>query len=206
MRCNHIMDNQLIKSIVRCAFKICFYYLLKWFLPSTIDSGAGSLPKYEAKLMEQINILKMILQTEIDPGSGSGSDSGSGSGSGSLCTESIGSTNTENTEYNSESLDSETKRNAYEKIKDNITAQLKEKYGTDTYVEFNVCDDESKDDMICALKIKEMGKNDPNPEKYGKSDIYVNTKTKTFQIRTSDGFQSFPLGKKSIVRCEKSIK
>ncbi len=207
------MDKDLIKSIVRCAFKICFYYFLKCFL-LTIDSygNKGSLSKYEIKLLERISVLKsLVLELDLD----SSNEKSSESDSGSLCssTKNIESLNTEITESSnissnknySESIDSDTKHMAYEKIKENITTQLKEKYGADTHIEFDLCDDQTSDknNVICALKIKEMGKTEPDPEKFGESDIYVNTKTKTFQIKTSEGFHFFPLGKKSIVRYEK---
>ena len=211
------MDKDLIKSIVRCAFKICFYYFLKCFLPLTVIDSHGS---FDIKLLKQIHTLKKLvlhLDSEVSESAtisetiGSDSTSTSTSASTSTCsnlkpnsfTDGSNCSSTDNSSENN----NDTKHIAYEKIKENITNQLKEKYGSDTQIEFNMCDDimtKEKENMICALKIKEMGKIDPDPEKYGKSDIYVNTKTKTFHVRTLDGFQTFPLGKKSIVRCEKS--
>lgn len=220
------MNKNLIKSIVRCAFRICFIYFLKCFLPLIIIDSRGSsssllsMSNYEIELLKQISILKkLVLQFDSDESldssaSPSVNESPSASASASENTSTNASANSNNSNdshsENSESLDSNTKHLAYEKIKENITNQLKEKYGAETRVEFNICNDKEtdknnvKNDMICALKIKEMGKTDPDPEKYGNSDIYVNTKTKTFHVKTLNGFQSFPLGKKSIVKCEKS--
>lgn len=58
---------------------------------------------------------------------------------------------------------------------------------------------------ILLLKIKEIGDEDPDYNKFKLSDIYVNKKSKTFHIKGDDGFYVFPLSKKCIVRCDNNI-
>jgi hypothetical protein len=98
------------------------------------------------------------------------------------------------------------RESAYDDIKKSITLQLKEKYGDDICVDFayddiNVAE---KEDILYSLKIKEIGKSEPNPKEFSESEIYINTSSKQFCIKTKDGFQKFPLTKRSVVKCEKN--
>ncbi len=61
----------------------------------------------------------------------------------------------------------------------------------------------ASDDSAYSLKIKNIGNQEPNKDDFNDSDIYINQKSKKFYIKTSNGFTSFPLNKKSIVRYEK---
>ena len=172
------MNSELINAIVRCAFKICYIYFLKCFIPP-INIGSlshiFSSNDHDRKLKEYISHMKQLILS-------------------SSCHNNIEST---------ESIDKDT---AYSEIKKNITSQLKEKYGDDVFIEFENKDKDKNKEMdksIYSLKIKKTGIINPHMTDFDESDIYVNTKTKTFHIRTKRGFEIFPLVKNSIIKCDK---
>ena len=75
---------------------------------------------------------------------------------------------------------------------------------TPGHVDFNYEDKEkNKEKMLYSLKIKKLGADKPCTDNFNESDIYVNTLTKKFYVRSGDGFASFNLVKNSIVKCEK---
>lgn len=179
------MNGESINAVVRCAFKICYIYFLKCFLPSISfvpSINLSSSTNYDRRLKEQINHMKRLLLSIGNQDQVKTSD------------------HTKTDEYVASVKDA-----AYSEIKKTITTQLKEKYGDDVCVEFNYEDnDVNKEKMLYSLKIKRLGTSLPIPEDYSESDIYVNTKTKTFHVRSGKGFESFPLIKHSIVKCERS--
>jgi len=111
------------------------------------------------------------------------------------------------------------KKETYDVIKKNITDNLKEKYGENVEIDFK-CDEtiktkktpkkqmvpeksKSLENTVYSLKIKEVGKDEPKKNNFCESEIYVNTKTKKFYVRSKNGFESFDLQKRSVVRCKK---
>lgn len=167
------MNTELINSIVSCAFKICLTYILKYFDLLSFLK----LYDYDKELCCQINKLRDILGNKCD------------------------------TIHN----------NAYdlikEKIKDDITEKIKDKYGDDVSIDFSYDvqiqpdkhndENDEKQKVLYSLRVKEMNNKEPDESKFNKSEIYVNTKKKTFCVKTDKGFKEFPLIKKSIIRCEK---
>ena len=195
------MNRESINAIVRCAFKICYIYFLKCFLPSiTFGSNINlfSSTDYDRRLKEQIKDMKRHLTSVSDDKKTVGDDKKT------VQTRDIPqgkmSDYTKTDEY-----DASVKDAAYSEIKKTITGQLREQYGDDICVEFNYEDnDKNKEKNLYSLKIKRLGTSSPKPADYSDSDIYVNTKTKTFHVLANGAFTSFPLIKHSIVKCEKS--
>jgi len=94
----------------------------------------------------------------------------------------------------------------YDTIKEKITNELKEKYGSDIDIEFEYENEgETKTEMESSysLKIKSVGRGEPNPTDFKESEIYVNAKNKKYYIRSGNGFVTHPLRKRSVIRCEK---
>jgi hypothetical protein len=58
--------------------------------------------------------------------------------------------------------------------------------------------------IVYAIKIKQLGNHDPDPDLFNDSDIYINKKTKIFYVKSQEGFSTFPLIKQSIIKCEKA--
>lgn len=59
-------------------------------------------------------------------------------------------------------------------------------------------------DSLYSLKIKGIGRTDPDIHSFSESDIYVNTKAKTFSVMCGKGFKTFPLPKKSVIKYDKN--
>jgi hypothetical protein len=188
------MNKDSIDAIVRCAFQICCIYFLKCFYPSVKFGSCVSLctaRNYDKELCEIIYKLKKIL-CDVEPLTHKKCDKPNEQ---SRKQETPCFTKTD--EYYPAN-----KNIAYGEIKDTITQQLKDKYGENICVDFTYDDcDDSK--MLYSLKIKEIGKCDPDPRDFCESEIYVNTKNKTFHVKIGNKFKSFPLVKKSIVKCER---
>ena len=205
------MNKTDVKLIIKIAFKICFLYLLRTFMPSFglrkyIDGS--SCRDYNKEILSEIAKLKKVIQQcETNENNKSDSDSSSSSSSSS-------SSDSDKDDNCPKIEKKKMKHEAIKTIKKEITTKLKEKYGDDTQVEFSErsdlsdgnscksdCDDGDK--SIYSLKIKLMGNCDPDAKKFKESEIYVNTKHKTFMVRTKKGFETFPLIKRSVVKCEK---
>lgn len=173
------MNSEMISAIVRCAFKICCIYFLKCFLPVIKFGSSGHVhrgkDRYDLMLRDQIKVMGHLLSSERG--------------------DVLDFTKTDNL-----------KDEAYGEIKKKITSRLKEQYGDNICIDFTYdeAEDCKKDKVLYSLKVKELGKNDPDEKDFEESEIFVNTKTKTFGVRTSKGFRVFPLAKRSVVRCEKS--
>lgn len=184
------MNGDLIKAIVRCAFKICIMYFMKCFVaPINISSVFGGVSKnYDCELLEHICEMKLLCdRIKNNPKS---------------CD-----TQTESSVNETDSCDDESemsnRNEKYNKIKQSIAEKLKETYGDDVCVDFsNNNNNENK--ILYSIKIKQVGRNEPNPKDFCESDIYVNTQNKMFYVRTSKGFNMYPLTKKSVVRCERT--
>lgn len=67
----------------------------------------------------------------------------------------------------------------------------------DSYGNYN---DKKSGNETFALKIKDIGRDIPKENEYNDSEIFINIENKTIQIKTKNGFKTFPLNKKSIVR------
>lgn len=216
------MNGESINAVVRCAFKICYIYFLKCFLPS-ISLGSNinlfSSTDYDRRLKEQINHMKRLLtstsavpstektQEKVTDGVPAKTDKKQSKPPKQEESDKSSEKNSAKTsDYtDTDEHDASIKDAAYSEIKKTIANQLKEKYGNDICVEFNYEDnDKNKEKMLYSLKIKRLGTSTPNPDDYADSDIYVNTKNKTFNVRSGKGFTSFPLIKHSIVKCERS--
>jgi len=150
-----------INMIIGCAFRICYIYLLKCFLPAiTIGSYVIMCPKdYDNELMENILYMKRLMSNE---------------------------NNTTMIKPNEEKL------SADDDIMSNKLVNFTE-----------TTDDIDEEKILYTLKIKQIGTSEPVLSDYAESDIYVNSKTKMFLVRSTDGFKSFPLIKQSIVNCER---
>ena len=203
------MNGESINCIVRCAFKICYIYFLKCFLPSInlgLNINLFSPVDYDCMLCGQINHMKQLIISNPQPQTQCCENikTDDSSKQTQICDGSeILSKNSNSTQSDDHSAS--IKEAARCEIKQTITSQLKKKYGDDICIEFNYADnDKKKEKMIYSLKIKQIGPRLPNPDNYSESDIYVNTKTKSFYVRSGEGFASFPLIKQSIVKCEKS--
>jgi hypothetical protein len=104
---------------------------------------------------------------------------------------------------------------AYDEIKQNITNQLKEKYGDDVSVNFSHNKpqiyhssqylarngtDSIHDKFTYALKIKGIGRDIPREKDFAESEIYINTDKKLLFIKSQNRFVVFPLLRKSIIK------
>ena len=194
------MNKDLVNSIVKCAFRICSIYFMKFFVPNVNLGSYKTLPQdsnYEAELNKAISKMRDLLLKDYQ--------------------------NNSNNITSVEETDEYARKTAYKQIKKNLTIQLKEKYGDNIQIDFcnekiNKNNDNDKDVIILktenesvnefkeghdrkyALKIKEIGQHEPNTKNFDENDIYVNTKTKTYHIKVKNGFNTYPLGKRSIVR------
>jgi hypothetical protein len=191
------MTKDSINAIIRCAFKLCFIYFLKYFIPPLNFGphiGLCAITNYEKELHEQIAKLKELVlshPTNNEP--------------------KIHKSKKEREENDdlftkTDNHDAAIKEAAYDEIKKTIVNKLKEEHGDNICVEFTYQDNEEleKNKVLYSLKIKEIGKDQPPDDKFKESEIYVNTKTKTFHVKTDNGFKSFPLIKRSVIRCEKT--
>lgn len=208
------MDECHILLIVKCAFQICYYYLLNCFtcvpikMGSCINVSMGN--NYNSDLICVITKLKKLLSKICIS-----DDYPCGSIPDYSCD-----TNTSDHHTGDYDICSNDSPNGYinkekkiiKKIKKNITEQLKNKYGDDVCIEFqydnNVCNNDSDDNnnngkAMYSMKIKDMGKHEPDKDDYKLSEIYVSTKNKKFYVKTRNGFECYPLAKKSLVRCDK---
>lgn len=159
--------NDNLNVIIGCAFRICFLYFLKCFLP-VISLGTIRLsPKnYDHELLEQILIMRSLVQPTLQNTESSDKESNNTM----ICVEQD--SEHHNTNNGNTTIPNDTETN-------------------------------DRDKILYALKIKQIERTDPDPKNFKMSDIYVNKKTRTFHIRTHDGFESFPLIKRSIVQFEK---
>jgi len=203
------MNKTDVKLIIKIAFKICFLYLLRTFMPSFSLRkyiNSSSCRDYNKEILSEISKLKKVIQHCENKSDSSSNDTNDTSDSSS----------SESSESNDDDECNKIEKKkmnheAIKSIKKEITTKLKEKYGDDTQVEFSEKSDlsdsksdcDNNDKTLYSLKIKSMGNCDPDMKKFKESEIYVNTKSKTFMIRTKKGFETFPLIKKSVVKCEK---
>lgn len=175
------MNNVSILAIVNCASQICLFYLLKCLVPPVKLGSHISLcssQDYDKQMNKSIRKLKSILSDVNDLDAAGCGDEG-------MC-------NTNG-------------RPNIKDIKDKIAKELKDCYGDDTEVTFtyeNCNNDEN--DTVCSLKIKEIGSGEPKKGNYACSEIYVNKVDRTFNVMTEEGFKTFALRPKSIVRSERS--
>lgn len=194
------MNGDTINAVIQCAFKICYIYFLKCFLPSiTLGTNINLFAStdYDGKLLGQINVMKRLFAEQKQD-----LDQTRASKNNKKITDKL----SKSSDYTrTDEHDASVKDAAYSEIKKTISSQLREKYGDDICVDFSYDnDDKNKDKMLYSLKIKRLGISTPDPDDYSESDVYVNTKTKTFHVKTGKGFISFPLIKHSIVKCERS--
>ena len=192
------MNGDLINEIVRCAFKLCLIYFLKCFLPSVnLGSYVGvcASTDYDKELRDQILVMRRFFIKDRDDEKHEAKK----------CDVKKCDTREDDQEFTrTKGHDNAVKESAMNEIKQNITEQLKEKYGDNICVDF-ACDDAPKDKkMLYALKIKEIGRCDPKEGDFCESDIYVNTESKQFYVKTKSGFHTYPLLKRSVVKCEKT--
>lgn len=199
------IDNISINAIVRCAFKICFLYILKCFVPSISIRSYIKLcetSNYDDELNDQILIMKKLLNSCLCEYEKNNDKYDKYDKYGKYCKHDKKNICITKTNDHDIAL----KNAAYDEIKMNIVDQLKEKYGDNIAIDFTYDNSkknkDNKEKVLYALKIKEIGKNTPKIKKFNESEIYVNTETNMFHIRTKDGFHIFPLIKKSLVKVE----
>ena len=181
------MNKDFINAIIRCAFRLCFLYILKFLLPPICLGKYISLfaTDYNNEIIQQIDRMRKLLISSNS--------------------EDTSTTNHDNDNFTkTDNHDNEIKYAAYNDIKKNITGQLIEKYGDNICVDFTF-DNENREKVIYSLKIKEIGKCDPDPKNFDESEIYVNTKTKHFLVKNKRNFETFPLSKRSIIKCERNL-
>lgn len=175
------MNNVSILAIVNCAFQICFFYLLKCLVPP-IKLGSHislcSSQDYDKQMNKSIRKLKLILSEVNDPDAMGCGDEGIW-----------------NTDRQPNIKD----------IKDKIAKGHKDCYDNDAEVTFTYenCNNDGND-TVYSLKIKEIGSGEPKKGNYACSEIYVNKADRTFNVMTEEGFKTFALCPKSIVRSERS--
>lgn len=131
------MNNVSILAIVNCAFRICFFYLLKCLVPPIKLGSYISLcssQDYDKQMNKSICKLKSIL-SEV------------------------------------------------------------------TFTYENCSNDVN--DTVYSLKIKDIGCGEPKKGNYVCSEIYINKADRTFNVMTEEGFKTFALRPKSIVRSER---
>ena len=219
------MNGDSINAIVRCAFKICLIYFLKCFIPSVkigSYSGLCSSNDYDKELKNQITIMsQFFVQNSITDMSSdyelehkhkkrnskrnSKRDSKHDKNHDHITYDDYDECNKTEDYTKTTNHDDELKKSAIKEIQQNITNQLKEKYGDDICIDFAHNESNNKEKKsLYALKIKEIGRREPRDRDFSDSDIYVNTETKQFYIKTDDGFNVYPLVKRSIVRCDRN--
>lgn len=192
------MNKDFINAFVRCAFKLCFTYLSKFLLLPFHFGSSVNLVDYDRDILEQIiNMRKLLLTVS---GVNNKEKTITTSNSQSAC----GDTELNFTKIGNNNDGNVINDTAYCEIKKNITNQLIDKYGDNICVDFSINDDGNKDKVIYSLKIKEIGRCDPDPKNFDESEIYVNTMSKQFMVKRKHGFESFRLSKKSILKCEKN--
>lgn len=214
------MNKDLIIAVVRSAFRICCIYFLMCFLPPIcigpyINIGSTSNIDYNKQMQEQILKLKKLLNnTSVDDLNDDINDSNhdvlnsseSSESNDHSCveTETSDKNISNKNVYNNDTLNND----AYKEVKKNIINQLKEQYGDNIRVDFTKNKSDvssiSQNKALYAIVIKELGKTNPNPKDFDESEIYVNTKTKTFHVKTKNTFAVYPFNKKSVVRCDKN--
>lgn len=214
------MNGESINAIVRCAFKICLIYFLKCFLPSVkigAYSGLCSSNDYDKELKNQITDMShFFVQNSItDMNSDYEVEQKQKKRNSKRNSKRNNKHNNKYDDYDecdktedytkTTNHDEELKKSAIKEIQQNITNQLKEKYGDDICIDFAHNEPDNKErKSLYALKIKEIGRREPKDRYFSDSDIYVNTETKQFYIKTDDGFHVYPLVKRSIVRCDRN--
>lgn len=99
-------------------------------------------------------------------------------------------------------------------IKEKIASKLKNKYGEnlsldiefqyDDYLKYEkLLNLEHEKLLNYSIKVKSIGKEDPDPNDFSLSDIYINIKKREFCVKTENGFVKFPLKRKSVIKLEK---
>jgi hypothetical protein len=255
-----MQERTISKSmIIRCAFSLCFVYLLSWILPFSIfkhrDYDAeitkhmlilnklsnhllikSNDKKHNAGDLEQDNCNELSnhilndpypvaanqgVKLIVDPLNNCINDQNNlmdanQNNYNSLIDPETGCINSNPDDHIHDSMDC-SKNNSKEQMKelsndhlskdhlskdhlskDHLSKNLSKNLSKD-----HLSKDLSMDEMIYTLKIKNIGTHVPDPESYSESEIYVNTNTKIFYIKTINGFKTFPLNKKSIIKCEK---